>query len=344
MKCLVIGDTHFDNQYKGYLDSQIEACYKLIDEHKPKVVVFLGDIYHHRKPSPEVIVKVHKLFKRIAVIPGLSSIFVIRGNHDSANKSDDGLTALETLVHPTSKVRLIQQTLLDERFNFLFIPHYENEDVVRESLQYAKDKDTVVFGHFGYAGCINAGQYFDFEVEVDEFKNRTILGHIHKFSENGNVTILGTPWSTNFGECDYDHYVGVMEHSSSGWGPLNKFKVAYGPRHYVAPLEALDAMADEIQQDDYFTILRVLVDKFADDSTSILRSELLEKFNVGYVDLKFQPVYDRVLKNRLSNYDPNMPINNIDDNVIDRYIEEQASNIPLESLKKGLDLIKAHED
>jgi predicted phosphodiesterase len=344
MKCLVIGDTHFDNQYKGYLDSQIETCYRLIDEHKPKIVVFLGDIFHHRKPTPEVLVSVHKLFKRIALIPGLSSIYVLRGNHDSANKSDDGLTALETLVYPSSKVRVVQQTILDDRFNFLLIPHYENEETVRESLKYVKDKDTIVFGHFGYAGCINAGQYFDFEVEVEEFKNRTILGHIHKFSENGNVTILGTPWSTNFGECDYNHYVGVMEHSSSGWGQLNKFKVSYGPRHYIAPLDALDAMADEVQLPDYFTVLRVLVDKFTDDSTSILRSEILSRFNVGYVDLKFHPVYDKVLKNRLSNYDPNMPISNIDDNVIDKYIEEQASNIPLENLKKGLDLIKAYED
>ena len=344
MKCLIIGDTHFDSPYNGYLESQTVSCLKLIKEHNPKYVIFLGDIFHHRKPHPEVVVAVHKLFQTISLHPGLTRIYVLRGNHDSANKSDDGLTALETLNYPGSRVRLIQQTLLDEEENFLFIPHYENEDTIQESLSYAPNEETIVFGHFGFVGCLNGAGFHDSSLETKVFKNRTILGHIHRYIKEGNVTVLGTPWTTNFGECDYDHFVGVIEKEKGKWGDLETKKVTFGPRHYAAPLESLESMKEEIKDPDYFTILRVIVDRFSDESTSNLRFDILKKYLVAYVDLKFQPVYDTMLNSRLSNYDPNVPISDIDNDVIEKYIEEQASTIPKEALQEGLDLIKTYED
>ena len=344
MKCLVIGDTHFDNVYKGYLENQLASCLRIVNEIKPKIVVFLGDVYHHRKPSPEVLVAVHKLFQRLAVVPGLTNIYVIRGNHDSSNKSDNGLTALETLVYPGSKVSLIAQTssLLEE--NFVFVPHYEDEDKVSEALSSVKDKESIAFGHFAYKGCINTGPYFDFKVKREEFKNRTILGHLHKYSEDGDVTILGTPWSTNFSEGEYDHYVGVLERTNKTWGPLKKVKVDFGPRHYVAPYEALDAMQEDITDDRFFMLLRVVIDKFTDEDLRALKLELLDRFKVGHIEFKFQPVYDKVLNNRLSNYDPNSAVNLIGEDIINKYVEEQASTIPREKLEEGLNLIKEHEN
>tara|TARA_R110000824_G_scaffold342289_2_gene528737 strand:- start:1933 stop:2271 length:339 start_codon:yes stop_codon:yes gene_type:complete len=109
-------------------------------------------------------------------------------------------------------------------------------------------------------------------------------------------------------------------------------------------MESLEVMKDEIKDPNYFTLLRVLIDKFSDDSIHRLKSDILEKFSVASVDLKFQPVYDTKLNNRLSNYDPNVPISDIDNDVIEKYIEEQASSIPKELLQEGLDLIKTYED
>jgi len=103
-------------------------------------------------------------------------------------------------------------------------------------------------------------------------------------------------------------------------------------------------MKEEIKDPDYFTILRVIVDRFSDESTSTLRSDILKKYLVAYVDLKFQPVYDTMLNSRLSSYDPNVPISNIDNDIIEKYVEEQASTIPKEALQEGLDLIKTYED
>ena len=152
-KCLIIGDTHYDTKCDGYLENQIESTIKIIKEHKPTHLICLGDIYHHRKPSPEVVVGVQKLFYMIRML--VENIYIIRGNHDSANKSDDGLTCLETLTYPGSKVTLIQHTFLDTKENMLFIPHYEKEEVIKGSLSLAPHSATLEFGHFRFDACVN---------------------------------------------------------------------------------------------------------------------------------------------------------------------------------------------
>ena len=127
-------------------------------------------------------------------------------------------------------------------------------------------------------------------------------------------------------------------------GALSKVKVEIGPRYYEAPYDSLDAMKEDISDGNYFTMLRVLIDKFTEAPPTILRAEIENKFKVGYVDLKFKPVYHAELNNRLSNYDPGTPLTTIDGDVIKRYIEEQASTIPTERLEEGLNLIREHAD
>ncbi len=343
-KCLVIGDTHYDTKCEGYLQNQVDSTIRIGSEQKPTIVVFLGDIFHHRKPTPEVIVAVHKMFQKLSLIPSLKLMYVLRGNHDSQNRNDDGLTALETLCYPGSKVRLVQQTVVDTDLNFLLIPHYEDEETIKEHLSRGSDELTIAFGHFSYCPDHLGIRGFDSDLKLEDFKCRTILGHIHKYVEDKHVTILGTPWSTNYGEADNEHFVGVMEETTHGWGPLNKFKVTCGPRFYEAPYDALDAMADEISDTKYFTLLRVTLDKFSDDPPSLLRGDILNKFKVAHVDLKFQPIYDDTLNDRLSGYDPNVPLTVIDADIIKKYIAEQSSTIPHELLENGLDLIKQYAD
>ena len=348
-KVLVIGDTHFDNQYKGYLKAQIDTCYNLVRSSSPKSVIFLGDIFHHRHPNPEVVLEVLRLFRRLSLIPGLSEIDVLKGNHDSANKSDDGLTMLDVLEYPDSKTLVASVDSWDYTRGFKFIPHFENEDYIIKSLKYENPykfpDNYIVFGHFGYDGCVETGQYFNFKVKKSDLTKRTILGHIHKYSEDGNITILGTPWSTNFGESDYPHYVLELtrESNKSEW-EFKKIEVDFGVRHMVVPIGSLDIMKEEISNPKYFTLLRVILDKFNDETTNDLRSKILDEFKVKYVDLKFNPILNQKLDNRISDYVPSTKIDSLTDDVIDKYLEEQTSNLPKEVLKKGLEEIKLHEN
>lgn len=339
MKLLVIGDTHFDNPYPGYLDAQLNTLIQIVEKSKPHAIVFLGDIFHHRNPDPEVLVNTWTAFGQIE--ESVTKIVILRGNHDSANKSDDGLTVLSVFESLKTKVITIGE---QHTYGLWFISHFEDESKIKYCLD--KIKSGIIMGHFGYEGCMNAGGYFDFHLKKEDFKTKTILGHIHQYKQDGNITILGTPWSTNFGECDYPHYVGELEFDdrTQTFLDLKLVPVDYGIRHYVCPYHSLESMKEEIMNPNYFTVLRVLLDKFSDDTTNDLRTKIKEDYKVGYVDLKFQPILNKKLDNRLSDYAPTEIIDSLSDDIIDKYLDEQTSTIPKEVLKKGLDEIKQHED
>lgn len=354
-KCLVIGDCHFDDVYQGYLTSQLDTLEALIRKRKPKVIVFLGDLFHHRKPSPNVIVGVFNFFKKISLISPVNEIFVLRGNHDSANKADDGVSVLSTLNYPGSKVTVALQSQYIPHLNFSMIPHYENHDAIAKSLDECtlhhllfsinNKHKPLVFGHFGYDGCLNSTGSYDFALSKSLFKNRTILGHIHRYKEDGNITILGTPWATNFGEIDYQKYVGELTFLGDGeWSPIELIPMESGPRFYKVPFEGLESMKDDISDPRYFTILRVVLDKFTQDSSNDLRSSILADYKVAYVDLKFQPIFDPKLNDRISDYDPSKTINEIDDDIIEKYLDEQKSTIPTDKLREGLAKINTYVD
>ena len=86
------------------------------------------------------------------------------------------------------------------------------------------------------------------------------------------------------------------------------------------------------------------MNKFADGEANDVRDSLLENLDLGYVDIKFQPILDKKLNNRLSDFDPQNSIKTIDDNIVDKYLEEQKSSIPTNVLKEGLDKITRYGD
>lgn len=355
-KLLVIGDIHLDNRYPGYLQAQRNTLLKLVGLESPTHIILLGDVFHFRKPDPTVLLTLNDILTSLVKNHTLQGIYILRGNHDSINKSDDTRTALEVYEN-IDKVKVVTIPYFDNQINLYFIPHYEDSDKIIDYLQSSKHIKTskpylrkdgpLVFGHFGYSGCLNSIGAQDFTIDISKFPDKTILGHIHKFREEGKITVLGTPWSTSFSECDYKHYYAVL----TGDG-LDDYKIEYkeinfGLRHYSIQYEALEANKEEISDSNYETILRVLISKF--DPNGILsnpadiRKKILKEYGVLYVDLKFQPIVTDKYS-RQSNFVPGTDLSEINDTVINQYIEENKSNIPNEDLIKVLNDIKEYSN
>jgi DNA repair exonuclease SbcCD nuclease subunit len=55
----------------------------------------------HRKPSPSELLAFKKILSRCSMVR--SDVVVLRGNHDSETKADDGVTALSLLSKARSK-------------------------------------------------------------------------------------------------------------------------------------------------------------------------------------------------------------------------------------------------
>jgi len=328
MRTLVLTDLHFNDKPRGLLEAQKNFVIKVFDEHNPDDVIIMGDLMMHRKPSPSVLLALKSVVDHIKET---CPVYIIRGNHDSENKSDDGVTAL-SLLDDKDRVQVITQTWYDHKTKRAYIPHYENEERIRKDLNDVP-KGYTVFGHFGYSGCLNSAGDADFHIRLDNFNNDTFLGHIHGYRQTQieadglprSVTILGTPYTTNFGETNKTNYYAVIED-----GEVSLYVPKHGPRHVMLDREYLDALVKELNDPNYFTMLRVLMDSSDPEPC-------YADLDVAYVDIKYKPVFD---DDNLSSYKPERDIFSINEVLIEDYVDSAESTLTKEQIMEGYSLLK----
>ena len=314
----------------GMLDAQKEAIIKICKTHREcDNVIFLGDLMMHRNPRPSVLLALKEM---LDVVSKDKQVYILRGNHDSVTKADDGVTALT--LFESSKVKVVTQTWLDHKNKWAFIPHYEDEQKIKDDLNNTPEGYTV-FGHFGYYGVLNSAGDADFSLSLSDFKNPTILGHIHKEGRNGNVTVLGTPYSTNFGEAGKDCFYGILDETG-----LDKMPSLWGPRHLVVEYDSVEDNLDWINQDqspEDYTLLRINISTIDEDQDRI--ADLCDKLNVGSLEIKYKPLLDE--KENFET-DGRVFTTALNDDLIDHYINSSKTKINKEDLLSGLKLI--HEN
>jgi DNA repair exonuclease SbcCD nuclease subunit len=329
VNALVIGDLHFDCKDKDLLRAQSEAVRKIViqaqkNEKNIDHCIFLGDLMMHRKPSPSVLIALKEVLDWCA--DRFSKVYVLRGNHDSENKSDDGVTALSLLE--SKRVKVITQTLVDDINKRVYIPHYEDEQRIKKDLSKCPDNYTV-YGHFGYHGSLNSAGDADFSLVVSDFRNRTILGHIHKATRTERITVLGTPYSTNFGEAGKNCYYGIVSRNN-----VERYPIEFGPRHLSVDYDSVEENLDWINDPNFYTMLRVNVNTLSESQDGI--ADLMDKLDVGKVEVKYKPLFD--------DKDEFIPAStsvatDLTDELIEEYINSSKSPIGKEKLMEGLNFI-----
>jgi predicted phosphodiesterase len=319
MKTLVITDLHFMDKPRGLLKAQKDCIIKIIKHEDPDEVIILGDLMMHRKPSPSVLLALKSVVdflqeKKIITI-------ILRGNHDSETKADDGVTALSLYTY---HAKVITQTWFDHKTKRAFIPHYENEERIKEDLQ-AIPKGYTMFGHFGYYGSLNSVGDADFTLNLSDFRTPSLLGHIHRFSQKENVTVLGTQYTTNFGECDKESCYAILRDGSVEFKP-----VTFGPRHLLFDYSELLENVEFINDPAWFTMLRVMIGK---DSGSIP----YDKLNVSFLDIKWKPSFD---EDEVNSYSPQRSLFNLNEVIIEDYVDSVATELEKEDIMEGYKLIR----
>jgi predicted phosphodiesterase len=344
MRTLVLGDIHISNKDANLREAQEKCIKKIYDDVKPDEVIQLGDFLDFRKPSPEAMLSAKRMVDHWRVS---SDVYIIRGNHCASTKADDGVTAMtllernttqEILPHSrnrTHKVKIITHTWYDHRTKRAFIPHYENEERIKQDLA-SVPKDYTVFGHFGYFGCLNSVGDHDFNININSFRNTTILGHIHRqnkrsFTVDGEekqVLILGTPYTTNFGEAGKDNYYSVIEK-----GEITLHKINHGPRHLLVRNCEVQERTKEINDPNYHTFLRIILEP-GETQTH------LEKITAKSTDIKYSAAFN---EEEVSDFRPSRELFRVNDVVIEDYINSANSSIKKDRLLEGYNLLK-YED
>lgn len=330
MSKLVIGDIHFHDKYPGYLDHQVDSLIKIIKKYTVDELVFLGDVFHKRSPSPTELLAAKKLFYNCSFY--YDNVYVIMGNHDAQNKSDNGITSLS--LFENDYITVITSPL--EVGDSVFIPHYENEDLVKDAIKKYKNKKWM-FGHFGYKGCVNSIGNYDFNIEPKDIKPNTVLGHIHEYKKLDNITILGTPYQTDFTGQNANRYVGLIKDNNLELKPA-----IYGPRYISCDFEDLDKNIKKYNKNNNYVIARVYIDKFIVDNVRDFRQQILDKYDIiKYIDIKFSG--ELKSNEKVSNYTPKASLASINEVIIEDYLEENITSIPKEELLEGLKLINDNQ-
>lgn len=331
-RTLVVGDLHFNHSPNGLLRAQTNTTLRILKEGLEKgceKVIFLGDLMMHRRPMPSVLLALKEVVDFCAT--HFTQTYIIRGNHDSENRNDDGVTAL-SLLENFDNVKVICETYEATSIPFTFIPHYECEETIKSYLASAP-KGHIVFGHFGYRGCLNSTGDADFGLPVSAFKNRTILGHIHKHGGEENVTVLGTPYSTNFGEAGKDCWYGIIENYSD----ISFHEINFGVRHLVVGYDSVKENIDWINDPEYYTLLRINVHSVYDADEGM--AELMNNLNVEGVEVRYTPFTDD--RDEFTPEEGSVSLE-VTEDLIHSYINNTPTKINKELLLEGLKLI--HED
>ena len=318
MRTLLITDLHLNSKIIGLLGAQKQCIKDIVKREKPDDVIIMGDVFMHRRPSPSELLAFKSILQYMRSLYHCK-VTVLRGNHDSETKADDGVTALSVFEAP--KIRVVTHTTVDHINKRIYIPHYENEQTIIDELEMAPEGYTI-FGHFGYAGCLNSVGDADFSLGLRHFGNTTYLGHIHGFVQgqgrlrkaDTTVTCLGTPYTTNFGEAFKDNFYAILENDDV------EYKKAFsGPRHVVYSAKEVENNLDTINDLNYFTFLRIVKEE---DHHSVP----LDKVKVAHVDIKYAPVFN---EDNLSSYKPERDLFSINEVIIEDYVKEANSTIPM---------------
>ncbi len=332
MKSLLIGDLHFNEKPRDILKAQVSFTKRLLDVGMKKgvdKVIFLGDLMMHRRPSPSVLLALKDVIQHAQL--RCASIVILRGNHDSETKADDGVTALSLFSSP--KVRVVRHFELDTKARYAYIPHYENEDRIKQALSEVPEGFTA-FGHFGYNGALNSVGDLDFSIPTSAFNNNTILGHIHGYKQTKNITILGTPFSTSFQECGKDCFYGILDENG-----LEVHQIDFGIRHLQMDYENVEENLYWLNDKNYYTILRINISSLSEDQDSI--SEVLDKLDVGHYEIKYKPLIDD--RDEFVVSDDRQAVLDISDEIIEEYINSSSSQIGKEELLEGLKIINENQ-
>jgi len=332
MRTLILGDIHVSNKNSSLRLAQEKCIKKIYDESQPDEVVQLGDFLDFRKPSPEALLTAKSMIDHWKAS---SRVVILRGNHCASTKADDGVTALSVFDSEHMDVTVVTHTWYDHHNKHAYIPHYENEERIKKDLA-GVPKGYTVFGHFGYFGCLNSVGDHDFDININAFRNNTILGHIHRQNnrtftvgeEEKQLLILGTPYTTNFGESGKDNYYAILED-----GEIALHKIDHGPRHLLLNNCDVEKSLDLINDPSYHTILRIILQAGEAQANT-------DNVNVASVNIKYAPAFD---EEDISNYRPSRDLFRLNDIVIEDYIESANASIEKAKLMEGYNLLK-YED
>ncbi len=251
MKFVHLSDLHIGkrvNEYSMLEDQEyiLTKIINVIDDEKPDAVIIAGDVYDKSVPSAEAVGLFDDFLVRLS--KRNLNVFVISGNHDSAERIAFGgrlMTNSGIYMSPVYDGNVRPVTLEDEygKINVWMLPFVKpahvrrfNEDAeitsYTDAIKVAVDKfdidaddRNVMITHQFVTGAerteseeISVGGTDNVDISVFDVFDYTALGHIHRPQncKSEKVRYCGTPLKYSFSEAKDNKSVTVVELKEKG--------------------------------------------------------------------------------------------------------------------------------
>jgi DNA repair exonuclease SbcCD nuclease subunit len=239
VKCLVIGDPHFQVNNVEDCEQLIENLIEITKKESPDFIVVLGDLLHTHERIHTIPLKMAT--KLLRELSNLKKTFLLIGNHDLISNQEylSDNHAFNSFKYWGEQL-IICDSIKEysiKPFNFVFCPYVPNgrfKEAIGESL--INKNPTCIFAHQEFKGCylnpVAMSENGDQWEATDPF---VISGHIHNEQwVNENIWYVGSSMQHAFGESD-KKCVGLVKFDVGGSKPeiklietgLTKKKIVY---------------------------------------------------------------------------------------------------------------------
>ena len=297
MKFIHISDLHIGKRVneKPLIEDQahiLDRICTIVQEQKPDAVLIAGDVYDKAVPSGEAVLLFDDFLTRLASLTG--HIFIISGNHDSAERMAFGARLMDdrgihlspvydgspepvTLTDGYGEVDIYMLPYIRPVHVRHFLPEEEKEEVgtydaaIRKAVERMgvdRSRRNVLMTHQFVTGAersesedISVGGTDNVDSSVFDPFDYVALGHIHKPQKVGRETIryCGTPLKYSFSEANHTKSVTIVEFADKGQVTIRTADLhpKREMRHLKGAYDELTALRyykDTTYQNDYLHI------------------------------------------------------------------------------------------
>ncbi|MCI5945992.1 MAG: exonuclease SbcCD subunit D [Oscillospiraceae bacterium] len=251
MRLMHLSDLHIGKRLNEFslLDDQsyiLDEILRIAEEQKPDAVAIAGDIYDKSTPSADAVALFDSFISRLARL--VTPVFVISGNHDSAERIAFGSSLMQTAGVYLSPVYNGESSPIkvDDEFgsvNVYMLPFIRPSDVRRcfpdddtESFDSAfktavshlnvneKERNVIIAHQFitgaaaGGSESVSVGGLDNISAEVFAQFDYAALGHIHHRQNimSEKVRYSGTPLKYSFSEVGDEKTVTIADIGKKG--------------------------------------------------------------------------------------------------------------------------------
>lgn len=317
MKLIHLSDLHIGKRVNEFpmLEDQtyiLSQILQIIDDEAPNAVLIAGDVWDKPVPGAEAVALFDDFLVRLA--ERKLSVFVIPGNHDSAERVAFGGRLMELSGVFTARPYdgTLHPVTLHDKFgdiNFYLLPFIKpvhvrrffpeedienTNDALRIALaQAAPDpaaRNVLIAHQFvtGAAACeseeLSVGGSDHVDASLFAPFDYTALGHIHNPQQIGRpeVRYCGTPLKYSFSESNHEKSVTIVE-----LGIKNEVAIRTAPLHPLHDLREIRGTYDEVTSKSFY-------DSF--DREDYMHVTLTDEDDIPDAIGKLRAVYPNLMK------------------------------------------------